>query len=148
MYNLAIRKSTSPPLLAPRLKIFKLKFTTPPRIKPRTCWTIGSHAIIWASAASWMLRKYRFNIEKFWLPKHNNSINISHFKIASFYFFFYISEGARRVIGISGSLIWSKILMELTFNPCGEFRRRPEGPISQILSPQLHVGAPGIFQIF
>ena len=27
----------------------------------------------------------------------------------------------RRVIGISGSLIWSKTLMELTFNPCGEF---------------------------
>ena len=28
----------------------------------------------------------------------------------------------RRVIGISGSLVWSKTLMELTFNPCGEFR--------------------------
>ena len=26
MYNLAIRKCTSPPLLAPRLKIFNLKF--------------------------------------------------------------------------------------------------------------------------
>ena len=37
MYNLAIRKCTSPPLLAPRLKIFKLKFTTPPGIEPRTC---------------------------------------------------------------------------------------------------------------
>ena len=30
----------------------------------------------------------------------------------------------RRVIVISGSLIWSKILMELIFNPCGEFRWR------------------------
>ena len=39
MYNLAIRKCTSPPLLAPRLKIFKWKFTTPPGIEPRTCWT-------------------------------------------------------------------------------------------------------------
>ena len=29
MYNLASRKCTSPPLLAPRLKIFKWKFTTP-----------------------------------------------------------------------------------------------------------------------
>ena len=29
MYNLAIRKCTSPPLLAPRLKIFKWKFVTP-----------------------------------------------------------------------------------------------------------------------
>ena len=28
----------------------------------------------------------------------------------------------RRVIGISGSLIWSKTLVELIFNPCGEFR--------------------------
>ena len=26
--------------------------------------------------------------------------------------------GGRRVIGISGSLIWSKTLMELMFNPC------------------------------
>ena len=25
-------------------------------------------------------------------------------------------------IGISGSLIWSKTLMELLFNPCGQFR--------------------------
>ena len=30
--------------------------------------------------------------------------------------------GGRRVIVISGSLIWSKTLMELIFNPCGEFR--------------------------
>ena len=28
----------------------------------------------------------------------------------------------RRVIGISESLIWSKTLMELIFNPCGEYR--------------------------
>ena len=35
------------------------------------------------------------------------------------------------MIGISGSLIWSKTLMELIFNPRGEFR--------------LLVGAPGIF---
>ena len=52
MYNLAIRKCTSPPLLAPRLKIFKWKFTTPPGIEPRICWTTGRHATIWASAAS------------------------------------------------------------------------------------------------
>ena len=37
MYNLAIGKCTSPPFLAPRLKIFKRKFTTPPGIEPRTC---------------------------------------------------------------------------------------------------------------
>ena len=36
MYNLAIRKCASPPLLAPRLQIFKLKFISPPEIEPRT----------------------------------------------------------------------------------------------------------------
>ena len=51
----------------------------------------------------------------------------------------------QRVIGISRSLIWSKTLMELIFNPCGEFRWSPEGPVSQIHSPHLHVGTPGIF---
>ena len=35
--------------------------------------------------------------------------------------------------------------MELIFNPCGEFRRSPEGPVSQIYSPHLLVGAPEIF---
>ena len=46
---------------------------------------------------------------------------------------------------ISGSLIWSKTLMELMFNPCDEFRWSPEGPVSQIHSPHLLVGAPGTF---
>ena len=50
-----------------------------------------------------------------------------------------------RVIGISGSLIWSKTLMKPIFNPCGEFRRSPMGPDSQIHSPRLLVGDPGIF---
>ena len=49
------------------------------------------------------------------------------------------------MIGISGSLIWSKTLMELIFNTYGEFRWSPEGPVSRIYSPHLHVGAPGIF---
>ena len=49
------------------------------------------------------------------------------------------------MIGISGSLIWLKTLMEQIFNPCGEFQRSPEGPVSQIHSPHLHIGAPGIF---
>ena len=34
MYNLAIRKCISPPLLAPRLKIFKLKFITRRGLNP------------------------------------------------------------------------------------------------------------------
>ena len=51
-----------------------------------------------------------------------------------------------KVDGISVSLIRSKTLMELIFNPCGEFRcevRRD--PVSQIHSPHLLVGAPVIF---
>ena len=51
----------------------------------------------------------------------------------------------RRMIGISGSLIRSKTLMELLFNPCVEFRWSPEGPVSQIHSPHIHIDAPGIF---
>ena len=51
----------------------------------------------------------------------------------------------RRVTRISGSMIWSKTLMELIFNPCGEFRCSPEGPVSQIHSTHLHVGAHGNF---
>ena len=31
------------------------------------------------------------------------------------------------------------------FNPCGEFRWSPEGPVSLIHSPHFHVGSPGIF---
>ena len=41
-----------------------------------------------------------------------------------------------------------KTLMEHIFNPCGEFRWSPEGPVSQIHSPHLLVGALGSFQIF
>ena len=39
---------------------------------------------------------------------------------------------------------WSKNLMELIFT-CGEFLWILEDPVSQIHSPQLHVGVPGIF---
>ena len=49
------------------------------------------------------------------------------------------------MIRISVSLIWSKILMELIFNPCGEFRWSPEGPVSQIHSTHLHARVPAIF---
>ena len=49
------------------------------------------------------------------------------------------------MFGISGSLIWSKTLMELIFNPCGEFRWSPGCPVSQIHSFHLHAVAPGIF---
>ena len=41
-----------------------------------------------------------------------------------------------------------KTLMELIFNPCGEFRWSPEGPVSQIHSPHLQAGALGIFPDF
>ena len=52
----------------------------------------------------------------------------------------------RRAIRTSGSLIWSKTQVELIFNPCGEYRSSPDGPDSQIYSPQLHIGAPEIFE--
>ena len=57
----------------------------------------------------------------------------------------YNRGGGRRVIRISVSLILSAFLMELIFNPCGEFWWSPESPVSHIHSPHLHVGAPGIF---
>ena len=38
-----------------------------------------------------------------------------------------------------------KTLMEMIFNPCGEFRPSSECPVSQIHSPHVHVGAAGIF---
>ena len=47
MYNLAIRKCTSPLLLAPRLKIYY-----PAGNRTRTGWTRGRHTTIWANAAS------------------------------------------------------------------------------------------------
>ena len=56
----------------------------------------------------------------------------------------YYAIGAKG-IGISGSLIWLKTLMELIFNTCGEFRWSPDGPVNQIHSPHLDDGAPGIF---
>ena len=49
------------------------------------------------------------------------------------------------MIGISGSLIWSKTLMEPIFNPCGIFLWSPEDPVSQIHSPHHRVGTSGIF---
>ena len=64
--------------------------------------------------------------------------------IQSIYSVLYLEWGWR-VIGISRSLIWSETLMELIFNPCGEFRWNLEGPVSQIHSPHLHDCAPGIF---
>ena len=51
----------------------------------------------------------------------------------------------RRLIGISGSLMWSKTLMELMFNPCGEFQCNSGGPSepNPLSSPPLW--CPGIF---
>ena len=51
IYNLAISKCTSPPLLALRLKVFKWKLATSPGIEPQTCWTRDRHSTIWASVA-------------------------------------------------------------------------------------------------
>ena len=80
--------------------------------------------------------------------------SVKHYKehwdwvMINFEIFILIVTRGRKLIGISGSLIWSKTLMELTFNPCGEFLWSLEGPVSQIHSPHLHVRAPGIFSDF
>ena len=67
-------------------------------------------------------------------------IFLYHVQIA----YLFIRRG-RRVFGISGSLIWSKTLKELIFNFYDEFWWCPEGPVSQIHSLHIHVGAPWIF---
>ena len=53
MYNLAIRKCTSPALLAPRLKIFKLKYPagdrTPDLLDQRqTCYHLSERGVIFS----------------------------------------------------------------------------------------------------
>ena len=65
-------------------------------------------------------------------------------------FFSIFMHIGRRVIGISGSMIWSKTRMELIFYPSGVFRWNPRGGEmdSQIHSPHLHAGAPVIFSKF
>ena len=73
-----------------------------------------------------------------------NETNIRRWKGTSNY---YGRRGAK-VDWDFRSLTWSKTLMELIFNQCGEFRRNPEGPVSWTQSPHLHDGAPGIFSDF
>ena len=70
---------------------------------------------------------------------------MKHFEICILKLITLISRRGPRMIGISGSLIWSKTLIELIFNTYGEFQWSPEGPLSQIHSPHLHDGSPGIF---
>ena len=68
------------------------------------------------------------------------------------YFTYVHLEDTKTDLGAKGDVgfldlwsVWKKTQMELIFNPCGEFRWSPESPVSQIQSPQLHLGAPGIF---
>ena len=81
-----------------------------------------------------------------WATISNNTL-ITTYNLYLLFLLHYTHWG-RRLIGISGSLTWSKTLMELMFNPCGEFRWSLEGPVSQIHSPHLLIGAPGIFSDF
>ena len=86
MYNLAIRKCTSPPLLAPRLKIFKLKFTPPLGIEPRTCWTRGRHATIWASAASSFQLIWKFKkVQQISVPVSLNKGEVLRAEMSAFF---------------------------------------------------------------
>ena len=53
------------------------------------------------------------------------------------------------IVGAKGDWdFWISDLAEnpdgIDINPCGEFRRSPEGPFSQIHFPHLHIAAPGI----
>ena len=75
---------------------------------------------------------------------HFSGEHLKVYKLISMYWFSFITHNMRRMIGVSGSLTRSKTLMELIFNLFGGFRLSPEGPVSQIHSPHLHVGAPGI----
>ena len=54
----------------------------------------------------------------------------------------YFKVLGRRLIGISGYLIWSKTLMEPILIPVVNFGEVRKGPVSQIHSPHLHVGCP------
>ena len=54
----------------------------------------------------------------------------------------------RRVIGISGSLIWSETLMELIFNPCGEFREVRRIQLAKSTPLTYTLVLLGSFQIF
>ena len=76
---------------------------------------------------------------------HQHSCLIICFTIIVNLFNHYHKLWGRRMIKISTSLIWSITLVELIFSPCGEFRWSPEGIVSQIHSPHLHVGASRIF---
>ena len=67
-------------------------------------------------------------------------------ELAEFVFFCYVFYfWGRRMIGVSGSQLWSKTLMALPFNHSGEFRWSSEGPVCQIYSPHLHAGASEIY---
>ena len=49
------------------------------------------------------------------------------------------------MIGISGSLIWSKTLMKLIFDPCGEVRRAQLAKSINLISSLVTLGS---FEIF
>ena len=53
----------------------------------------------------------------------------------------------RRVIGISGSRIWSKTMMDWYLTHVVIFGEVQKGPVSQIHSPHLYVGVPGIISL-
>ena len=102
-------------------------------------WTYGfdsiSELVSYGCSSRWLI----FYLAMVW-PSDVTDIIRNHIITILFYI-----TGGRRVNGISGSLIWSKTLMELVFNTCGEFRWSPDDPVSQIHFPYLHDEVPGIF---
>ena len=60
------------------------------------------------------------------------------------YHYYAIGIGGKRWLGFPE--LWSGQKPKWNwYNPCGEFWWSPEDPVSQIHSPHLHIGAPGIF---
>ena len=76
-----------------------------------------------------------------------------HYYYYYYYYYYYgiiiiiiiIIIGGEGWLGFLDLLSGQKPWWNWLFNPCGEFQWRPEGPVSQIHSPHLHFGAPGIF---
>ena len=91
------------------------------------------------------MKKNHIFLLKSWIKnpsvKSQPKISWITFKISTLYY----KQIGRRVIDISGSLIWLKTRMKLIFNLCGVFWWSAEDPVSLIHSPHLHVGAPAIF---
>ena len=65
--------------------------------------------------------------------------------LCSIYSYYRRNVCVQKMNNLSDKLWKLEISPIAPLNACGEFRWSPEGSVSQIHSPHLHVGAPGIF---